>query len=172
LTWFDASRCNGSSLRENPITSESKSSDDRQRLAPRARESVLDLRMFEQCVQDRALGNIVAAALGGHAAEHTLQSLQTGQFLPYDCQVIDRHLMHLRAGYPLAINQLQQCPDILNAKSKRPASLDEGQTLEMLAIILPVSTGRAAGIGHDADSFIVANGLDIHRCSERQFTDT
>src|SRR5712691_446040 len=71
------------------------------------------------------------------------------------------HDPHLRARTLALVGQLEECPDLVDGEAERAGTADEGQSLEMVRPVQPITAGASRGRGQEPNALVVADRLDI-----------
>src|SRR6516162_2990210 len=116
---------------------------------------------IEERVDDRAIGDGVAAALRRHRLEHPFQPSQIGNFAADFAHMITRQLFDLPAGIGAAVEQAEQLADLLDRKAEIAAAPDKVEAPHETFSIEAVPARAAGRRRQQADALVVADRLDI-----------
>ena len=113
---------------------------------------------IEERVDDRTIGDDVAAALRRHRLEHPFELSQIGNFAADFAHMIARQLFDLSAGIGAAVDEAEQLADLLDRETEIAAAPDEVEAPDQTLPIEAVPAGAAGRRRQQADSLVVCAG--------------
>lgn len=117
--------------------------------------------LIQQPVDDDTIGRVAAAAFRRHAFKRFLKFEKIRHFA-FDQRYIRKcHAFHIIAGIG-AVHHLQEACYFPIGKAQLAGPADERQPLQMIRGIASIARGRARRVGHQADLFVKADGLQVH----------
>lgn len=110
-----------------------------------------------------------APAHGG--GEDAFQSDQVRDLGPNLLQVRGGNRLNVVAGAMAWLRQLQQSANVFDAKAKLPPSADECEAVVVRRVIEAMTTVRPIRLRNEANSLVVADGLQIDAAESRELPD-
>jgi len=125
-----------------------------------------------QDLDNSAFGDLaVGALMSQHAFQFGPQGLKARDPVFHGLKMAGGDFIGALARLLGRVGQRQQFPDRIQAEAQVSAVADEGQTLDVFIAVKPLVAGRAEGIGHQADLFVVAHSGDLGAGFAGQMTD-
>lgn len=121
-----------------------------------------------QRVKDRTFRHVVTRALGNNRGEDRLDALKVGNLGAHFGQMRRCPMLYLGAGLALAVDEMEQATDLVNAEAKLARPQDEAQATNVGLVIEPITADAARRITQKANLLIVADGLQMTACQVGQ----
>lgn len=119
------------------------------------------MRWIEEGVDHGALGHGAPGAGGGHLFQDTPDRPEICDLPPDLVQMMDGDALDLGAGVSAAVDQLQECPDLVQRKAELASPANEAQTSPLAVPVQPVAALATGGGGEQADALVVADRFDV-----------
>jgi len=102
---------------------------------------------------------VIALAVVHQLLQGVAQAHQLGDALVQFVDVGIGQGLHVGARAPPVAPQGEQVAHFLQREAQVPRAADEGEAVQVLLAVLPVAAVAAAGLGEQADGFVVADHL-------------